>query len=79
MPDSSNQIGDWPTIVETAVCLMLIVAIVIEHRRVSLLNERGATAIAGCAWLNVGRAKAVYARTERYNKGPQTEVRRVIR
>jgi hypothetical protein len=33
------QIGDWPTIVETAVCLMLIVAIVIEHRRVSLLKK----------------------------------------
>lgn len=33
------QIGDWPTIVETAVCLMLIVAIVIEHRRVSLLKR----------------------------------------
>ena len=33
-----SQIGDWPTIVETAVCLM-IVAIVIEHRRVSLLKR----------------------------------------
>ena len=34
------QIGDWPTIFETAVCLMLIVAIVIEHRRVSLLKRQ---------------------------------------
>ena len=34
-----SQIGDWATIVETAVCLMLIVAIVIEHRRVSLLKR----------------------------------------
>jgi hypothetical protein len=33
------QIGDWPAIVETAVCLMLIVAIVIEHRRASLLKK----------------------------------------
>jgi hypothetical protein len=33
------QIGDWPTIVETAVCLMVIFAIVIEHRRVSLLKR----------------------------------------
>ena len=33
------RIGDWPTIVETTVCLMLIVAMVIEHRRVSLLKR----------------------------------------
>ena len=33
------QIGDWPTIVDTAVCLLLIFAIVIEHRRVSLLKR----------------------------------------
>ena len=33
------QSGDWPTIVETVVCLMVIIAIVIEHRRVSLLKR----------------------------------------
>jgi hypothetical protein len=33
------QIGDWPTIVETVVCLIVILAIVIEHRRVSLLKR----------------------------------------
>jgi hypothetical protein len=33
------QIGDWPTIVEMIVCLMVILAIVIEHRRVSLLKR----------------------------------------
>jgi hypothetical protein len=33
------RIGDWPTIVDTAVCLMVIVAIVFEHWRVSLLKR----------------------------------------
>jgi hypothetical protein len=33
------QIVDWPTIVATAVCLMVIFAIVIEHRRVSVLKR----------------------------------------
>jgi hypothetical protein len=33
------QIIDWPTIVATTVCLMLLFAIVIEHRRVSLLKR----------------------------------------
>jgi hypothetical protein len=32
------QIGDWATILGMFVCLILIAAIVIEHRRVSLLN-----------------------------------------
>jgi hypothetical protein len=33
------QIVDWPTIVATAVCLTVIFALVIEHRRVSLLKR----------------------------------------
>jgi hypothetical protein len=32
------QISDWPAIVVTAFCLMVLVALVIEHRRVSLLK-----------------------------------------
>jgi hypothetical protein len=38
-PATVLEIVDWPTIVATAVCLMLIFGIVIEHRRVSLLTR----------------------------------------
>jgi hypothetical protein len=30
----------WATIIDTVVCCMLIVAIVIEHRRLSLLRKQ---------------------------------------
>jgi hypothetical protein len=33
------QINDWPAIVVTVFCLMVLVAMVIEHRRVSLLKR----------------------------------------
>jgi hypothetical protein len=33
------QNADWATIIETAVCFILIVAIVIEHRRLSFLKQ----------------------------------------
>jgi hypothetical protein len=33
------QNADWATIIATAVCFILIVAIVIEHRRVSFLKQ----------------------------------------
>jgi Tfp pilus assembly protein PilO len=33
------QISDWPAIAETVFCLIVLVAIVIEHRRVSLLKR----------------------------------------
>ena len=33
------QNADWVTIIETVVCLMLIFAIVIEHRRLSRLKR----------------------------------------
>jgi hypothetical protein len=33
------QNADWATIIATVVCFILIVAIVIEHRRLSLLKQ----------------------------------------
>ena len=33
------QNADWATIIETVVCFILIVAIVIQHRRLSLLKQ----------------------------------------
>ena len=36
---STLQIGDWITIVQTVVCLIVIIAIVIEHRRTSVLKR----------------------------------------
>ena len=34
------QNADWATIIETVVCFILIVAIVIEHRRLSRLKRQ---------------------------------------
>ena len=36
---STLQIGDWATIVAAVVCLIVIIAIVIEHRRTSALKQ----------------------------------------
>jgi hypothetical protein len=71
------QNADWATIIETVVCLILIVAIAIEHRRLSRLKTGAATSIGGCEVLGGGRAKAVYVRIE-FSKAERTEARRVI-
>ena len=70
------QIGDWPTIVETAVCLMLIVAIVIEHRRVSLLKREVQQLLQDVRGLVSAEQKRFI---QELNSKTRAEVRRAIR
>ena len=69
------QNADWATIIETVVCFILIVAIVIEYRRLSSTTG-AATSIGGCEVLGGGRGKVVYVRIE-FGKAERTEACRV--
>jgi len=70
------QIGDWPTIVETTVCLMLIVAMVIEHRRVSLLKREVQQLLQDVRGLVSTEQKRFI---QELNSKTRAEVRRAIR
>ena len=70
------QIGDWPTIFETAVCLILIIAIVIEHRRVSLLKREVQQLLQDVRGLVSTEQKRFI---QELNSKTRAEVRRAIR